>query len=168
MTTEFGKILPLPPEVAAQIKSSVAIPSLGSVVLGLVENSIDAGSRRIDISIDTQRCSCTVEDDGIGIAPQEFRETGGLVRSCRMSSIKVHNQSSKIATRYLEAQQLGMLIWEAWAISRRRRFAIHSNCYLSPSSVSLVMYAHSPSLKTRFEAHTSPFTSAAFEWWTWN
>ena len=78
MTNSGGKILPLPPEVAAQIKSSTTIPSLSSVVIGLVENSLDAGPDKIDISVDFSRGSCTVEDDGLGIAPNEFKEEGGL------------------------------------------------------------------------------------------
>ena len=85
MVLEFGKILPLPTDVAAQIKSSTTIPSLASVVLGLVENSLDAGSRRIDVTINFQRGSCIVEDDGVGVAPQEFKETGGLGKSCCMA-----------------------------------------------------------------------------------
>lgn len=71
-------ILPLPAQVAAQIKSSTTIPSLASVVLGLVENSLDARARRIEISVDFRRGSCTVEDDGDGIGPKEFAEEGGL------------------------------------------------------------------------------------------
>lgn len=71
-------ILPLPPEVAAQIKSSTSIPSLGSVVLGLVANSLDAGASKIDVDLDFSRGAATVEDDGLGIPPQEFRDTGGL------------------------------------------------------------------------------------------
>lgn len=78
MPSETGQILPLPAEVSAQIKSSAAITSLHSVVLGLVKNALDAEARRIDVSVDFQHGSCTVEDDGYGIPPSEFSELGGL------------------------------------------------------------------------------------------
>ncbi|MCJ1301271.1 DNA mismatch repair protein, partial [Hypocenomyce scalaris] len=73
-----AQIKPLPAEVAAQIKSSTAIPSLSSVVLGLVANSLDAGARKVDISVDFGRGSCVVEDDANGIPSSEFGENGGL------------------------------------------------------------------------------------------
>lgn len=76
-------IKPLPPEVVEQIKSSTAIPSLSSAILGLVANSLDAGARKVDIIVDFGRGSCVVEDDGYGIAPSEFGENGGLGKPYR-------------------------------------------------------------------------------------
>lgn len=73
-------ILPLPENVVAQIKSSTVITSLNQVVLGLLENSLDAQATRIDIVIDHGRGGCAVEDNGIGILPSEYRVTGGLGR----------------------------------------------------------------------------------------
>jgi DNA mismatch repair protein MLH3 len=73
-------ILPLPEDVVAQIKSSTTITSLNQVILGLFENSLDAQPTKIDISVDYRRGGCTVEDNGIGILPLEFRETGELGR----------------------------------------------------------------------------------------
>jgi DNA mismatch repair protein MLH3 len=71
-------ILPLPPEVVAQIKSSATIVSLAGVVLELLHNSLDAQASRIEATIDFARGACIVEDDGLGISPHEFREDGGL------------------------------------------------------------------------------------------
>jgi DNA mismatch repair protein MLH3 len=77
-------ILPLPEEVVAQIKSSTAILSLAAVVLGLLKNSLDAKATKIEATVDFARGGCTVEDDGLGISPPEFREEGGLgKRYCR-------------------------------------------------------------------------------------
>lgn len=73
-------ILPLPGNVVAQIKSSTSITSLNQVVLGLLENSLDAQATKIDIVIDYSRGGCTVEDNGTGILPSEYRATGGLGR----------------------------------------------------------------------------------------
>lgn len=82
--TTFRKLMSsikaLPQNVAAQLKSSVDITSLEDTVLGLVRNAIDAGSTRIDVDVDFSRGSCSVEDDGEGIAGIEFASNGGLGR----------------------------------------------------------------------------------------
>ncbi|CAD6574993.1 MAG: DNA mismatch repair protein [Alectoria sarmentosa] len=78
MLSAIPSILPLPPEVAAQIKSSTTINSLSIVVLGLLANSLDADARRVDINVDLRRGAASVEDDGNGIPPKEFHEYGGL------------------------------------------------------------------------------------------
>jgi len=83
MPAKSGSILPLPGHVAKQINSSTVVPSLNSVVVGLLKNSLDAGARRIDVHIDYGRGACTVEDDGQGIAPSEFAADGGLARQHR-------------------------------------------------------------------------------------
>ena len=75
MTT---RILPLPADVIAQIKSSTTITSLTGAVLDLVRNSLDAGSRKVEIIVDFLRGACTIEDDGLGIPPAEFGGDGGL------------------------------------------------------------------------------------------
>lgn len=76
-------IKPLPPEVAAQIKSSTAISSLEHVIIGLFQNALDAGARTIDVSVDFARGACIVEDDGWGINPMEFLDNGGLGKAYR-------------------------------------------------------------------------------------
>ena len=78
MQDNCPSILPIPPEVATQIKSSTIITTLKSVVLGLVVNSLDADAHRIDISVEFGRGAVSVEDDGFGIPPKEFTEAGGL------------------------------------------------------------------------------------------
>ncbi|KAE9377492.1 hypothetical protein N431DRAFT_365292 [Stipitochalara longipes BDJ] len=71
-------IQPLSPGVIAQIKSSTTITSLNGVVCELVKNSLDASSKKMEITVDYSRGSCVLEDDGLGILPAEFSETGGL------------------------------------------------------------------------------------------
>ncbi|KAK2730099.1 vacuolar membrane protein [Colletotrichum kahawae] len=71
-------IKPLPEDVIRRIRSSATITSLNAVVCGLIKNSFDAGATRINITVDYSRGNCTVEDDGLGILPIEFREAGGL------------------------------------------------------------------------------------------
>lgn len=73
-----GRITRLPQNVAAQIDSSTVVNTLTDVIFGLVENALDARASKIRISLDFTRGSCTVEDNGHGILPDEFRATGGL------------------------------------------------------------------------------------------
>lgn len=68
----------LPTDVIAQIKSSITITNLNSVVCELFKNSLDAGATKVDVVVDYSRGSCIVEDDGLGILPSEFGENGGL------------------------------------------------------------------------------------------
>lgn len=79
-------IQPLPPDVVAQIKSSTTITSLNNVVCELVKNSLDANATKIGIEVDYGRGGCVVEDDGLGIIPLEFAESGGLGKLYRESS----------------------------------------------------------------------------------
>ena len=83
MSSAAESIKALPPEVAKQINSSTAIPSLNNVVVGLVENSLDAKASLVDVEVDYEHGSCTVEDDGLGIPPCEFAQDGGLAKSHR-------------------------------------------------------------------------------------
>ncbi|KAI4245028.1 MAG: hypothetical protein LQ352_006644, partial [Teloschistes flavicans] len=93
MTQSTTAIRPLPDDVAAQIKSSTAIPSLENVVIELCKNSLDAGSRRIDIAVNFGRGACTVEDDGLGISPREFLDHGGLGKAFRMITPRLAYQN---------------------------------------------------------------------------
>ncbi|KUI58316.1 DNA mismatch repair protein MLH3 [Cytospora mali] len=71
-------IKPLPGDVVAQIKSSVAITSLNNVICGLVKNALDAEASKINLTVDYSRGNCSIEDNGFGIPPSEFKDTGGL------------------------------------------------------------------------------------------
>ncbi|KAI5287579.1 DNA mismatch repair protein, partial [Ascosphaera atra] len=71
-------IKPLPEDVIARVRSSIAINNLTDVVLELVKNSVDANARTLGITVDFPRGACTVEDCGSGIPEQEFSEHGGL------------------------------------------------------------------------------------------
>ena len=77
-------IRPLPRHVAAQITSSVLITSLNDAVSGLVKNALDAGAATVNIYLDYAKGGCTVEDNGLGIPPAEFRVDGGLGKAHRM------------------------------------------------------------------------------------
>lgn len=104
MLNPTPSILPLPPEVAAQIKSSTTITSLSIVVLGLLANSLDADARRIDIHVDLRRGAASIEDDGTGIPPIEFGEDGGLGKSYRELDTWSVVETLLTRCRYLQEQ----------------------------------------------------------------
>lgn len=79
----------LPDSVVDKIKSSSSITSLNGVVCELVKNSLDAGARRINILVDYTRGNCTVEDDGDGIAAEEFQEHGRLAKLHSMCRVHI-------------------------------------------------------------------------------
>ncbi|KAJ5113482.1 hypothetical protein N7456_002016 [Penicillium angulare] len=81
MASSRAEIQPLPPDVAAKIKSSTSITHLNGVILELAKNALDAGAEAIHITVDFKRGGCIVEDDGDGIPPAEFESTGGLGRA---------------------------------------------------------------------------------------
>lgn len=68
----------LPEDVIDKIRSSSTLTSLNAAVSGLVKNALDASASRIIVRVDYSRGNCTVEDNGLGIAPEEFTARGGL------------------------------------------------------------------------------------------
>ncbi|KZO98124.1 hypothetical protein CALVIDRAFT_54148 [Calocera viscosa TUFC12733] len=60
----------LPEETRSTLRSTQILTSMPQLVSELVQNSLDAGARQVDIGIDTEAWACWVQDDGCGI-PRE-------------------------------------------------------------------------------------------------
>ena len=84
----------LPQDVVDKIKSSVTITSLNAVACGLFKNSLDSGATKINAYVDQIRGNCTVEDNGSGIPPREFKPEGGLCKLHRLCLSSCSNKPS--------------------------------------------------------------------------
>ncbi|KAI1381160.1 hypothetical protein F4677DRAFT_402324 [Hypoxylon crocopeplum] len=130
----------LPENVIAQIKSSTTITSLNRVICGLVENSLDAKATKITISIDYIRGNCSVEDNGLGIPPNEFKPTGGLNRLHYTSKFPPRNDNhGRYGTFLASVASLSLL-----------SITSHHHGYHSHNSIKIhnseVLARHTPSL----------------------
>ena len=124
-------ILPLPPHVAAQIKSSTAVPTLASVALGLIANSLDAQAQKITINIDYSRGAISVEDDGTGIPPNEFLEGGGLGKAYCGFVVSRKSEVSLIAYRHIQIQQSNRYSRKEWDLFGFCGCLVNSDCHIS-------------------------------------
>ena len=165
MQSEINQILPLPVEVAAQLKSSTAIPSQDCVVLGLVENALDASASRIEVSVDFPRGSCSVEDDGYGIHPIEFSEIGGLGKPhCTSRSWPGQETFSCFSdfTRYLKARSFCDCIRRPGSLSIFAGCIVNSDSNLSPLCFSIAFDFDFASFKTCRQIGAGANTSYSF------
>lgn len=105
MADSDAPILPLPPEVAKKVQSSVKITNLNGVVVELTKNALDAGASSISIVVDYRRGGCIVEDDGYGISAAEFKDGSGLCRPHRKLCSDLFSLNFLTARRYLESRQ---------------------------------------------------------------
>ena len=67
-----ARIRHLPSTTQAKLRSTQILTSLPQVVSELVQNSLDAGAKRIELGVDCEEWSCWVRDDGCGMSKSEL------------------------------------------------------------------------------------------------
>ena len=85
------EIAPLPPRTRSFLRSTVILSSLVQVVSELIQNSLDASARTIQVAIDCDEWSCWVQDDGTGFTIDDLESLANNSKadSMRYSTSKV-------------------------------------------------------------------------------
>ena len=79
------EIAPLPQRTRSILRSTVILSSLVQVVSELIQNSLDANARSIQVAIDCDEWSCWVQDDGIGFTIDDLES---LANNCKVDSMR--------------------------------------------------------------------------------
>ena len=79
------EIAPLPQRTRSILRSTVILTSLVQVVSELIQNSLDANARSIQVGIDCDDWSCWVQDDGTGFTIDSLEL---LANYCKTDSMR--------------------------------------------------------------------------------
>lgn len=169
MSSHGPVIQALPLDVAAKIKSSTSITHLHGVVVDLVKNSLDAGAQTVLVSVDFKRGSCIVEDDGEGIRPAEFENTGGLGKAHRMSPGSVFGCLAllNVCVRHIQVSNSRSL-WTSRFIPRFLSLVVAAHCDVSSYPTCEHKLRHLSPRQARCKANPCSGTSESPPWRTWD
>lgn len=104
----MGKIRVLEPRVVSKIAAGEVIERPASVVKELVENSLDAGASRIEVSIEKGGLAkITVADDGEGMDPEDLQLA---IRRHTTSKIATEEDLERITTLGFRGEALASIV----------------------------------------------------------
>ncbi|KAI0832649.1 hypothetical protein BC628DRAFT_1441564 [Trametes gibbosa] len=87
-------IIPLPAWTQSKLRSTQIITSLIQLISELVQNSLDAGARSVDVSLDAEEWECSVRDDGTGISRDGLGVLTGSHEPGRYGTSKAYTLAS--------------------------------------------------------------------------
>ncbi|PFH51311.1 hypothetical protein AMATHDRAFT_142895 [Amanita thiersii Skay4041] len=80
----------LPPPTRASLRSSQILSSLPQIISELLQNSLDAGARHIEVGVDCDEWACWVRDNGVGITRDALNIIGEGSDNGRYFTSKPH------------------------------------------------------------------------------
>ncbi|KAJ7044715.1 hypothetical protein C8F04DRAFT_1069288 [Mycena alexandri] len=87
-------IEPLPDITRSKLRSTQILTSLSQIVSELLQNSLDAGARQIDIGVDCEEWTCWVRDDGFGMSKDGMDILGTGLEAGRYGTSKAYAPDS--------------------------------------------------------------------------
>ncbi|TFK68180.1 hypothetical protein BDN72DRAFT_898304 [Pluteus cervinus] len=81
--------LPIPTRI--RLRSTQILTTLPQVVSELLQNSLDAGSRSIEVGVDCEEWTCWIKDDGCGISKAGLELLGSGSEEGRYGTSKAYN-----------------------------------------------------------------------------
>ncbi|WVF69283.1 hypothetical protein IAT40_004059 [Kwoniella sp. CBS 6097] len=78
-------ITPLPTPTSTKLRSTLVIPTFPQILSELVQNSLDSGCKKVEVTIDLRKGfeSIRVVDDGCGVDPEGLKKIGKRFRTSR-------------------------------------------------------------------------------------
>ena len=70
--TPDPSISSLPSTTKSKLRSTQILTSIQQLISELIQNSLDAGARSIEVFLDPEEWECWVRDDGSGISKEGF------------------------------------------------------------------------------------------------
>ncbi|OJT05361.1 DNA mismatch repair protein MutL [Trametes pubescens] len=89
-----GHITYLSSSTQSQLRSTQILTSLPQIISELVQNSLDAGARSVDVTLDPAEWECSVRDDGVGISRDGLAILSGGSQSSRYGTSKAYTPAS--------------------------------------------------------------------------
>lgn len=94
------------------LRSTLVLHTLPAVLLELVQNSLDADARLIEVSFSLKRWQCRVSDDGTGISAIELKHVGKRYCALQRRHLTLHPDA--LPCRYVK----GRIEWLSCAASQ--------------------------------------------------
>lgn len=85
-TSHSNSIRPLDPSVKSVLRAQTNLPSYADAISELIQNSVDANATWITVRLDPSTLSFTVEDNGLGIRPDDFPLLGSPYHTSKCTS----------------------------------------------------------------------------------